>query len=244
MNGEPQQQITLQPTRGMVIAIAIILGIGLLGEQREAERMVDGDRAGLAFGTWTGPDIDPLSGNPIRCPELGIAIDPLDGYRFYRVDRPDDGREAPLISFINRGALLVGRIRTFDPRTDSWPPAADQFGHPPVDDGGPTQSTAPRRSQTQGSTAETEAGDQAVSIGLLTAGRPRIQVQTIRYSKATVVWASPRKSPAWPLRVHLGKCQLGERMLLLSLYELNAKRPEIDYSDGLPAEVVSALHPL
>lgn len=86
--------------------------------------------------------------------------------------------------------------------------------------------------------------DRSLTVDLLTVSRPRIQVQTIRYPHATVVWASPRKSSAWPLRVHLGKCQMGRQTLLLSLYELNATRPEIDYSGGIAAEVATALHPL
>lgn len=72
----------------------------------------------------------------------------------------------------------------------------------------------------------------------------RMQVQTILYDNAKITWASPRKSPAWPLRIHAGKCELGPRTLLIFVYEMQAKNPIPNYQEGPIAAIAGALRPL
>jgi hypothetical protein len=72
----------------------------------------------------------------------------------------------------------------------------------------------------------------------------RIQVQAMLYPHAEIVWAAPRRSPAWPLRVHFGKCVVGSQKLWLAVYELNATQPTVDYQDGPIGTLARALRPL
>lgn len=231
MSSENHQQTPLELTRGMIIAIAVILGIGLLSQHEDDRAFQSGASDGFAFGSWTAPNIAAINQGPFDCPELGISIDDLDRFTFYRLNRPDERNDPPVISFINRSQLLVGRIEIFDSRTDSWPPDPDQFGHPPADQA-PTVEAA------------NENTDDVLPVAMQSPGRPQIQVQTIRYPDSTFVWASLRKSPAWPLRVHIAQCQVGERTLRVSCYELNAKSHEIDYLQGPMSQIANALHPL
>jgi len=163
---------------------------------------------------------------PFESKELDLRIAAVDGFAFFRVDQADDGRGPTSISFINRSAKILGHIKPFDPAVSTWPPTAAEF--PPSvnttggDDDSPDQT--------------------AIVIGPSSAFQ--LQVQTIRYDHTTVHWTSPRKSSAWPLRVHLGKCDLGTHTVLIWVYEMNAKTPIPDYQEGPIAALAGALGPL
>ena len=226
MPRESNEQTPLEVTRGMLVAIAVVMGIGWFGAKDGQQGRRPGERPGFAFGSWTGPRIRPILGQTIESAELGLQIDSVDGYVFFDVDQPDDGQAPSNISFINRSESILGEIKPFDPTNQIWPPQAIDFGQS-VNieiDGDPSADSA------------------VIDVGPMSDFR--MQVQTILYDEAKIVWASPRKSPAWPLRIHIGKCELGERTLLISVYEMDAKKPTPDYENGPIAAIAAALRPL
>ena len=222
VSSEPDQQISLQFSRGVLVFAAVVLTVAWFGAGGKRMR----DQAGHAFGFWEKPDIVPILEDTARSETLGIRVDAVEGYSFFFVDHPGDGVGPATISMINRKDAILGAIKAYDPLSDQWPPQADDFGY-----------SVSIKEMAGSSPGEPELG----------VGPPddfQLQVQTILYGETKVTWASPRKSPAWPLRMHLGKCEIGDRTVLLSIYEVHAKSPEPDYEQGPIAEIASALSPL
>ncbi|QEF96112.1 hypothetical protein Mal15_01380 [Stieleria maiorica] len=227
MSQKSDQPIPLEVTRGMAVLMGVVMAVAWFGAIGDPPEGRFGRRGGHAFGSWTTPDIVPILEQTVESSELGLRINPVDGYVFFRINQPGDaGRAASAISFINRNASILGQIRSFTPGVTDWPPTADDF--PP--------------------SVQLEMGDEdATEPAVLRVGASddfQLQVQTMRYGQATIHWASPRKSSAWPLRVHLGKCAVGHRTLLVSVYEMDAQTPPPDYQQGPIAALAQALGPL
>ncbi len=226
MSAQRNQQIPLEVTRGMLVVMVVVMGVAWFGATGDRPSGRDGQRRGDAFGSWTTPDIMPIQGKTVESPELGLRIDTAEGFLFFLLDHPDDGQGPSTISFINRNASILGQIRTFYPTVSTWPPTAADF--PP--------------------SVQLDLGDEdATQPAVLRVGASddfQLQVQTILYKNATIDWTSPRKSSAWPLRVHIGKCALGQRTLLVSVYEMDARTPSPDYQQGPIGVLAGALCPL
>lgn len=222
MPSDSNDQTPLQFSRGALIAIAVVMGVGWFGSLRTRPSGRYGDPNESPFGSWTGPHIQRIVDQKIESEEMGLKIDPVPDYAFFLVGRPNDGPGAAKISFINRNESILGEIRTFDPTRDSWPPPAIDFG--------------------DAVNVKVDAEKAVIDVGPMSDFR--MQVQTILYDEATIIWASPRKSPVWPHRVHFGKCELGPHILLISVYELQAKNPVPDYQEGPIAAIAGALRPL
>ncbi|QDV47918.1 hypothetical protein Enr13x_78300 [Stieleria neptunia] len=226
MSSQREQQIPLEITRGMLVVMVVVMGIAWFGASGDRPSGRDVRWRGDGFGAWTTPDILPIQGKPVESQALGLRIGAAEGFLFFLLDHPGDGQGPSTISFINRNASILGQIKTFDPSASTWPPTAADF--PP--------------------SVHLDMGDEdATEPAVLRVGASddfQLQVQTILYQNATIDWASPRKSSAWPLRVHIGKCALGHRTLLVSVYEMDAQTPSPDYQQGPIAVLAGALAPL
>ncbi|PAY17476.1 hypothetical protein CKO51_21410 [Rhodopirellula sp. SM50] len=226
MASQRDQQIPLEATRGMLVVMVVVMGVAWFGATGGRPGGRDGQRQSDAFGSWTTPDIMPIHDKTVESQELGLRIEAAEGFLFFLLDHPDDGQGPSTISFINRKASILGQIKTFDPAASTWPPTAADF--PP--------------------SVHLDLGDEdATEPAVLRVGASddfQLQVQTILYDNATIDWASPRKSSAWPLRVHIGKCALGQRTLLVSVYEMDAQTPSPEYQQGPIAVLAGALGPL
>lgn len=223
---ESDHQIPLQVTRGMLVTIAVVMGISWFGARGDIDGEFGSDPPGHAFGSWTIPDIRPLTGPSTRIEELGIRIDSADGFAFFALDREDEGHGSAAITFVHRKASILGEIKAFDPDVTAWPPEPIEFG--------PSINIQ---------LAENDTTDEPV-IEIGPSSDFQIQVQTILYRDATITWASPRKCPTWPLRIHIGRCELGDRTLRISIYEMDAKTPKPSYEAGPIADLAAALAPL
>jgi hypothetical protein len=222
MPSDSNDQTPLQFSRGGLIVIAVLLGVSWFGSLRTPSSGRYGDPNGLPFGSWNGPRIQRLVDQKVESEQMGLRIDPVPDFAFFFVDRTGDDLVAPNISFINRNESLLGEIQSFDPTRHSWPPNAIDFGD----------------------AVNVKVADETAVFDVGPSSDFRMQVQTIRYDDAKITWASPRKSPVWPLRVHLGKCELGGRVLLITVYELEARKPVPDYQAGPIAAIADALRPL
>lgn len=234
MSSDSKQQVPLEVTRGMLIAMVVVLGIGWFGGRSDRENG-RGGRPGHAFGAWDTPQIASVTEPTARSVSIGLEIDAVPGFAFFLVDRPDDGLGPSTVSFINRKDLILGEIKAFDPAADTWPPSSDDFGQVVNLQTGPIE-TGPEQSG--------EQSDEQPSLRLGPPSDFRLQVQTILYGDTEIVWASPRKSPAWPLRIHRGKCELGSKTLLISVFEMQAQSADPDYTLGPIAVLAAALRPL
>lgn len=226
MSSKPDQQVPLEVTRGMLVAIVVVIGISWFGGRRDRQDDGPRGRSGHAFGSWTTPDIMPILDDTAQSEWLGLRIDAVKGFAFFLVDHPEDGQGPSTVSFINRNESILGEIKAFDPSNDVWPPQANDFG------------------QVVNFNKNAEGSEEQVTIDLGPISDFRLQVQTVLYDDTRITWASPRKHPAWPLRIHIGKCELGGETLLISVYEMQARTPSPDYEDGPIAALAAALRPL
>lgn len=232
MSPNSNKQTPIEYSRGALVVIAVILGIGAF----ESLNQRSGDRNGFAFGSWTGPTIHRILDERVESEILGVKIEPVPGYAFFLVDKPNDGERSTNIAFINRAASILGEIRPFDPSRHNWPPKPIDFGAAvSIKFAGKEPADTP---------GADDPGAENVIIDVGPMSDFRMQVQTILYDNAKITWASPRKSPAWPLRIHAGKCELGPRTLLIFVYEMQAKNPIPNYQEGPIAAIAGALRPL
>lgn len=221
MPAQPDQQIPLEVSRGALVAMMVVLTVAWFGDGKSSR-----DDGGFAFGAQTRPEIVPIRDQIIQRPELGVAIHSIENFDFFRVDLSGARQVDPAVSFINRKQKIVGTITAFDPNQDDWPPQAVDFGHTVNFKHNLDHPIAP-------STFRVGPQDDF-----------RLQVQAMLYGETQITWASPRKSPAWPLRIHIGKCQVGSRTLKISIYELHAVTPEPDYENGPIADFAAAICPV
>ncbi|MCA9140302.1 MAG: hypothetical protein KDB00_26205 [Planctomycetales bacterium] len=229
MSSDSKQQVPLEVSRGMLIAMLVVIGIGWLGGH--GTHTSDGGRPGDSLAAWDIPDIVPILEPTARSESLGLEVDAVSGFAFFHVDRLKDSRGLSSISFVNRAQMIIGEIKSFDPLTDTWPPVADDFG----------QVVGVRG---RDDLVVAKPSDDHPSINMGPLSDHRLQVQTILYGETEIIWASPRKSPAWPLRIHLGKCKLGPRTYIIAVYEMQAQSPNPDYTQGPIADLAAALHSL
>ena len=225
MSSDSDPQAILEPTRGMLAVMAVVLAVTAIGSWTK----LSGDRGrgeGRAFGTWEKPKVFAVDEGPARSDVLGVGLRPIEGFAFYLVDYPNDDRGPASISLINRGQAILCEITRFDDLDTPWPPEPSDYG----------LTVSLRRG----------VGAEGEQTGLGVGPLPdfRLQVQSMLYDQTRVIWASPRKSPTWPLRLHLGKCDLGDRTVLIKVYEMQAQTAEPDYASGPIAEIASALFPL
>ncbi|KAA5542185.1 hypothetical protein FYK55_15380 [Roseiconus nitratireducens] len=219
MTSDTPSQQPLVVSRIALIVCAIVLVISWIGSHsnRPSSRQMEG----YAFGTWGRPPIQPLTRDSVESVKMGLKVLPIEGFQFFKSPSgPDPGNVT--LGFVNRGEQLLGEIRRFDPERDAWPPRPDEFG----------------QSLQLASESEPDADN-----GFLMRSDSRIQVQTILYDDAVVTWASPKKSMAWPLRVHIGRCELADQLLRITLYEVNSGTPVPVYDEGPIATLGNALRP-
>ncbi|MCD0460427.1 hypothetical protein [Roseiconus lacunae] len=253
MKTDSNDRETLQFSRGNLLAAAVILGIGWMGafgvDRRHDESMEQ---------VWI-PEVHRLTEKSIRCEPMGITIDSPDGFVFYAVDQQSPDLNA--ISFVNHRDKVVGRIATFDPSSQPWPPAADQF-LPQLAEDDPTmgdrrependfdwqadESSGDHTLRTADSETdglETEFGLPINSLAFGTLSDSRLQTCTTIYRQVEVEWVSPMKSPSWPFRIHQGRCALSDRTLLISVFELDSRSPAPVYDEGPIAAIANAISP-
>ena len=219
----PQQQIPLEIPPGVLAAIMVVMGICWFDAALDRR---ENRPPGHAFGAWTLPEIRSPMHDQARSSELGLQLKPAAGFAYFLVDRPDDGKGPTTLSFINRKALLVGEITLFDSAVDPWPPESIAFG-PAVN----LDAFGDDAAETPG-----------LDLGPL--GKLQLQVQAVLYDNVAITWAAPRKCPSWPLRVHIGKCELGPRTYRITVYELDAKTATPDYQDGPIGDLARVIAPL
>ncbi|WP_253160925.1 hypothetical protein [Stieleria tagensis] len=212
----------------MMIAIAVIMGASWFGSHSHRGLTRHTDAPGHAFGSWTSPQIDRLAKQRLELPTIGMKLEPAQGYDYFSVRMPQASEADAIVAFINRNDRIVGRIQAFDPEKQNWPPQPSDFGD---------------SIQIKSPAGESPADADSAMIDFGPSSDFRIQVQTILYDAVTITWASPRKSPAWPQRMHVGKCLCGERELLIQLYEIGARTDQPDYQSGPIAALANSIHP-
>ncbi len=187
------------------------------------------------------PKVVPIDSKEIISQPLGVRIEPAEGFAYFVLDEANEAvpiEDQKSISFLNLSKKLLGKLEPFDPEVQPWPPRAKDFGD--------TVRLASEALAEEWIERQASSSDSVDETTLLIGPSTdfRLQVQTMLYGESRITWASPRKSPAWPLRVHLGKCRVGDRDLLVRLYELDAQTPEPVYDGGAIEALGQSLHKL
>ncbi|MEL7338129.1 MAG: hypothetical protein AAFN70_18190, partial [Planctomycetota bacterium] len=164
-------------------------------------------------------------GSKIEMSELGIQLDQVEGFLYFNVNAAEETTPSQ-ITFFSREQSLLGRIQSFDPRQDLWPPTVKSFVDATVIDLGSEGVEAQ-------SPFQKESEDEL-----------RLQVQEKIYENSRITWASPRTMTHSTNRVHLGKCDVGDRAVLICVYEWDSASPEPDYASGPLAVIADSIHPL
>ncbi|OYP34960.1 hypothetical protein [Rhodopirellula sp. MGV] len=228
MDPETNGRQRLQLSQANIVAIAIVLAVGWVGANR-----IDQRRNQSSFDSMMIPDVHALKQDQIKCDPLQITIDAPADFTFYSVNETPP--ELSTISFVNHHAKLVGRIDSFDPARSAWPPHPSSFQPHTAD------QFSDNKELENDVVVDLDQPIDSLAFGTLTDSR--LQVCSVMYQHIQVEWVSPMKSASWPFRIHQGRCELENKTLLISVFELDSKTPTPVYDQGPIAAIADAIIP-
>lgn len=223
----------LSMTSKMWFASAVILVIAIWSDYDYQQYRPIDQEEGFAFGGWMLPEVVPLVEEITEAPLLDLQIEAPEEFRFFRVrsgGRPD----SEAIAFIHRESALIGSIRPFDPESETWPPDRSMFGSMPS-----------LTFADLGFTDEENGIFDLPMEELFPGDSLRLRVQSILYPGYRCLWVTPRNSPQWPLRIHIGRLESEDHpTLILRMFEFEATGSDPNYETGPIAELAESLRPL
>lgn len=192
---------------------------------------------GYAFGVWDRPQVDRVE--PLMSVELDFTwtLDPQVHYSLYRVIRRDEFGHAQSMVLIDHRSDMLVTIERFDPDRHTWPPTEESLLEP-----------FPLNSEifdsALGEINENEPDGLPLFVRWMFAGTEQVFVKNVRYPSKTIQWARLRKSPLWPIRTHLGRCELDSVTLVIRVTEMAAPSTKPDYQGGSLGRIVGGIRSL
>lgn len=259
---EPHSQEShfLHISRPMWFVITVVLGVTFLGKLTDRFTETDhSERSDLVFGNASAPSISRLTESDI------LDIPSCSGARFYSMRRANVGDQqvSDEIWFVDASQQTTGWIRRDRAASENWQPVRDEFDDVVLSLNALHEGVLGRSKRqyividgpddSETSESKVYKLDQLITP----LGRP-IQMTEIEYEdqddsgtdsklpqinrpKLVVRWAHPARSAAWPVRVHLGRCTLGDQTLLIGIQQWAAKTASVDYRSGIFASIAQAI---
>jgi hypothetical protein len=237
MNPDSQEPTPLVPSRGALIVMAVLMAIALWGAHFNRPRGSVSRQPGFAFGGWNRPQItrvDPLMSAAL---DFSWALDPPLDRSVYRVLRQDQWGPTQSMVLIDHASKRLISIERFDSNRHQWPPTPGTLREP--------FSSNAQLFELDADESKDDGIDRLPrAVRWMLAGEEAVVIETIEYPAKTIQWARLRRSPVWPMRTHLGRCQLESVTLRIAVTELAAQSAEPNYRDGPLGSIVAGVRSL
>ena len=232
MTGQHREQAPLRPSRPMAVVMVVILAMSAANDQSffgsSARRHEEPE-----YASWQLPEISQADPAEWLSRETGLDFKPIDPFRARLVSYDRPGQRTFAIGLTNPAQSMVAQIAPAVDDQQDWPPAMDQFGDTVF------LSDIEQHAQSDIQLGDIQLGDIQLSDGPIQ--DPRMLTEKVDYGHARVTWMTPRKSAAWPARMHLGRCVIGDTTLRITVHQLRAESPQPDYHSPPFRDLVRSL---
>lgn len=220
------KRITVELTPGMWVAAFVVLGIGALDAVSTSTNETQSVRQRSLFGLKTKPVFHRVNDRVSIGPSLTIELASTPSIRVYQLDpQPADSLISPTsigqplyrACFVDASRNATGELTVIETTQLRWPPDRHSFSDARVFLSS-VNHVLPQPAEEFGFKRDVPAWDR------------RLTKTIADYSNCRIEWLCPVQAAVWPFRAHWGKCELGSRVVLISVVELSADSTPTDYS--------------